>query len=676
MSDTDPSYERARAGIEAFTEDLYSDANPESGISPAYEETAPMFDALAQINERYEKSELIGRGGMKEIYRVYDLRASREVAMARPAPSLGRDDFDTFLREAHITARLDHQGIIKLFDMGIGDDERPFFTMEFKKGASLREMIHTAQEGKPFPLQRRLAIFQRVCEAIAYAHSQRVLHLDLKPENIQVGEFGEVQVCDWGMGVVMPTQQATASNSEVLLDPDLYGPLLVHSRGTPGYMAPEQLTARQAKTPDMDVYSLGCLLQELVTLQAPDQIADTTLITDPTLYAIVSRARNHSIDARYRSVRTLTQDISRYMTGYSTSVEDAGFFREALLFYRRNRNPCRLAVALATIIVVITAAFITQLHWRREEARAAQQAAERTQALYLEQKIEAKTTLKNYQAVRHESDRRLEQHANFTQKSASQLTNPPFINVASLHLAIARMQEALDLVISLNPPPESAAWHQKFWLLFLTQNFDEALAIQEKDMTHVKDLLPLAKEYATTAEQRRFLKPADFGRILAKLAKTEGFYGSRLPLVERMLIYDMKFPRKIEDRVAIVRDVLAAVNPQSRNVSLKFDPKQRAMSIKGSGIQLLSIPPSVGDSQLSLLRVIDPLKLSIRGSAVKNLNELKGLRLIQLDLRGVKIKSLLPLQDMRSLKHLQILPGQFTTEQLSVLPKWVEVIEM
>jgi hypothetical protein len=159
------------------------------------------------------------------------------------------------------------------------------------------------------------------------------------------------------------------------------------------------------------------------------------------------------------------------------------------------------------------------------------------------------------------------------------------------------------------------------------------------------------------------------------LANTEGTYGNRLPLIERMLVYDLRFPRKIEDRVAIVREVLAAINPESHDLSLDFDPTRRALAVQGSGVRFLSLPPSFADSQLSLLRVVDPLELSLRGIALRDLEELNGLRLIRLDLRDSQVGNLLALRDMRSLKRLLISPGQFTSDQLSVLPEWVEVAE-
>ena len=160
---------------------------------------------------RYERPRLIGRGGMKVVYRVYDTRTTRHVALARPLTRHDAEHFDTVLREAHLTARLEHPGIITLYDIDVDDDGRPFFTMEFKRGRSLRECLRCwRRDADPFRIdagrptvRSRLEMFLKIGEAIAYAHRRGVLHLDIKPENVQVGHGGEPKVCDWGLGVVV-----------------------------------------------------------------------------------------------------------------------------------------------------------------------------------------------------------------------------------------------------------------------------------------------------------------------------------------------------------------------------------------------------------------------------------------------------------------------------------------
>ena len=112
------------------------------------EDFSPLYDSIRGITDRYENPKLIGRGGMKEVFVVDDKKTTRQVALAKPLQKYSRDHFDAFLREAHLTARLEHPGIIGLFEMGIDKNERPFFTMEFKRGRSLRQYIEELQTCK------------------------------------------------------------------------------------------------------------------------------------------------------------------------------------------------------------------------------------------------------------------------------------------------------------------------------------------------------------------------------------------------------------------------------------------------------------------------------------------------------------------------------------------------
>lgn len=665
MSKDDPLYERSLEEIGDFAANLYAEAGAQIGGAVSEEENSPLFQTLKGIRERYEEPELIGRGGMKEVFRVCDLRSTRHVAMAKPLASLGEDDYDAFLREAHITARLDHPGIVKLFDMGIDDDGRPFFTMELKRGRSLHEILHGANEAGKFPKRELLSVFLRVCEAVAYAHSRRVLHLDLKPENIQVGEFGEVQVCDWGMGVVLRAPDGDWEKKEIFLDPDLYGPLLVHTRGTPGYIAPEQLKVGQAKSYAMDVYSLGCLLKELVTSQIPNE-PDTPEADDHiVLHAIVEKAREQDPAKRYSSVDELQRDLSRYLAGYSTSVEGAGFAREAQLFFRRHRLTCGLVGGLMVLIAAVTVVFIVELRWSRDKAEEAQQFAERSQALFQAEKLEAEAALSNYLAAREESERRLDDHA----KAVAKLTTGPFLmDDDALPTMVAQGLIHLEEVIALDPPPESPVWQQKFWLLFLSQDLEGALKIPEENLREVQELVALTRKYASHQDGDNPLPARAFGQLLVDLIRSQGAaQGNHLPLMERMLAYDMKFPRLDAERAEILREVLTALNPEATDLELTFESRWKFIRVKGSGVSVLSLKDHPMCSDLSLLRFLDPLGLDLKGTAVTDLEELNSLNLMQLDIRDTKIKDLLPLTRMRSLQKLNLTTELFTEEELSIL---------
>lgn len=205
--------------------------------------------ALA-VDDRYELLELLGRGGMGAVYRVWDRVLERHLAMKimRGASPVRRALFE---REARFIARLQHPSIIAIHDVGETGDGKLFFTMPQVRGQTLRAAIKAAHRAGPLalPVLRRLvAKLKRACDGIAYAHTQGVLHRDIKPENIMLGRFGEVFVLDFGVAVAL----------------DLAAYEAQHTRGTYAYMAPEQARGEDTLSPASDVYALGACLFELM----------------------------------------------------------------------------------------------------------------------------------------------------------------------------------------------------------------------------------------------------------------------------------------------------------------------------------------------------------------------------------------------------------------------------
>ncbi|MFT3697543.1 MAG: serine/threonine-protein kinase [Kofleriaceae bacterium] len=205
----------------------------------------------------YVFGEVIGRGGLGEVVIAHDLRVGRDVAIKRlqtRAPS----DTETarFLREARIQARLDHPAIPPVYDLGTDDDGRPYFTMKRLAGVTLSDLI----TGPVTQRQRLLRAFADVCLAIEFAHSRGVVHRDLKPGNVMLGDFGDVYVLDWGLARVVGEAVAEVQHSDIdsleIKEPDLLG--------TPGYMAPEQLQKAAEAGRPADIYALGAMLFEVL----------------------------------------------------------------------------------------------------------------------------------------------------------------------------------------------------------------------------------------------------------------------------------------------------------------------------------------------------------------------------------------------------------------------------
>jgi tetratricopeptide (TPR) repeat protein len=239
---------------------------------------------------RYTLGEEIARGGMGEVYRATDEVLNREVAVkvlqAKFGPGSG--NARRFHDEARITAQLQHPGVPPVHDLGTLPDGRPFLAMKLIRGETLDELLKRRADPAD-DRGRFVAAFEGVCQAVAYAHAHGVIHRDLKPLNVMVGAFGEVQVMDWGLAKVLadpgPTPAAdpdsTAASTRVQTGRSGDGPDTQAGSvlGTPAYMAPEQAAGAVGKVDARsDVFGLGGVLAAILTGRPPF-VADTAETT-------------------------------------------------------------------------------------------------------------------------------------------------------------------------------------------------------------------------------------------------------------------------------------------------------------------------------------------------------------------------------------------------------------
>jgi serine/threonine protein kinase len=297
----------------------------------------------------------LGAGGMGGVFRVEDTKLGRQVALKVIGIADSSGEFSArLLREAKIIAQLEHPGIVPVHDVGTLPDGRVFYTMKLVQGRRL-DQRRDELGGVP----ERLRTFQKICEAVSFAHAHHVMHRDLKPQNIMVGKFGEVLVMDWGLAKVLNAEISAESNQAPKIrlqrqpssDADTAGADTAHGAvlGTPGYMAPEQARGDVEEVgPRADVYSLGTVLKFL--------LEDSGRVPK-ALSAVASKATAENAQQRYGAVEELANDIAHYLDGLPVSAYPEGPVARLRRWVRKNSAWILLIVAY----LVMRAVFIL---WR------------------------------------------------------------------------------------------------------------------------------------------------------------------------------------------------------------------------------------------------------------------------------------------------------------------------
>ncbi len=336
---------------------------------------------------KYQELSSIGIGGLGTVFSAREPGLNRHVALKilRPEYRHIEEHVESFIREARTTAQIDHPNIVPVHRIGVFDDAGIFFTMKKVEGETLRSVIKTVRKGddpafvRRYTLRRRLEIFVSICQAIAFAHSRGVIHCDLKPGNVMIGDYGEVMIMDWGLAVFKSDRDAGNAGHVP------YAPGEV--RGTPAFMAPEQAAGRNDLIDERtDIYCLGAILYSLLTLfPAPFDPAMPTdkllaeviagRVVRPSrragvgripaeLEAVTMKAMSVNPDDRYQRVQELLDDVRNYLDLFPVSAFCRWWPYRMYKMCRR-----RPLVPIISIAIVLTLGGVWFARYARESVR-------------------------------------------------------------------------------------------------------------------------------------------------------------------------------------------------------------------------------------------------------------------------------------------------------------------
>ena len=335
--------------------------------------SAELSAPLSSLDSKYFVLEQFAKGGHATVSIARDKNLRRIVAVKslKDESKTHEELVESFVSEAKVTAQLDHPAIIPIYGLTCDGENGVHLVMKLVNGRTLRDYLRNIALNyrikgiKTFDemvmLRKRLEIFLRVCDAIAYAHNRNIMHCDLKPENIMIGEYMEVYVMDWGLAKMIPKENEKPGDDSKI-------------SGTPRYFPPEALRGERCDA-RADIFTLGLILQEVVTLQFAvkgkdekeymDRIINGELQPvehlfnwrlDRALKAIIRKATAYRMEDRYQTASELAEDLRRYMGGLSVSAYPDDFLmRTARFFYRHRKGFTAVTMAVLFGLASVTA---------------------------------------------------------------------------------------------------------------------------------------------------------------------------------------------------------------------------------------------------------------------------------------------------------------------------------
>ena len=585
-----------------------------------------LYNEVLESQQRYGQRTLLDSGGMKEIYTCIDQKSSRKVALASLKNPNDSKSYEKFIREARITASLEHPNIIPVYDVDVEDTGEPFFTMKYVKGYNLADFY---KKEKPSIISL-MQTFTKICDAISYAHSKKIVHLDLKPANIQIDEYGEVLVCDWGIAKLLNGEEET---SEGELDPVLYNDYTMDGiiKGSPGYLAPEQISNDFGqKDEQSDVFALGGILYYMLTAKAPFSSSDLKDSLKKTisgslkrpselgtvhesLEAVCLKALSVQKEDRYESVLELKNEIDSWLKGFATKAENAGLAKALWLLFKRHK----MVFSVLVFTLILSTVFLLKNYYTEKKAYQNLQ-------LYVTEKSEKDAIAKD--------------------------EAPRLIGLSQVALSESRFDEAKNLIelAVLRDSDNIDAWKLKSRIHFFRQEFKASLdAFSRIDEGIYKRTKAAAKHYAQFKKNDSELLEAD---QLIELINTTGnkiaakqlfeYASNNSPSLDYQLKISLFYLKEIDN--SNVKNWHEVVKVTDGYVQLDFSGHKKLDSL----FALRNLPIS---------------KLNISNTTVSDIEHLIQMPLNDIDISHTKIMDPRPLLRNKGLQNMYLGKEQFTS---------------
>jgi len=618
-------------------------------------------------HERYGEKYLIAEGGQKKVFKCNDELTGRSIAYATVKDPENKETTAKFMREARLTAHLEHPHIIPVYDTGLDDDGIPYFTMKYISGQSYEDFLKEENS-----LQDNIDILIKICEAVNFAHHRGIIHFDIKPDNIQVSDYGEVLLCDWGLaGIAYESCSQDLLNDDILKQVDLSQSIDLYFKGTAGYAAPEMWKKNTHRDHLCDIFSLGAVLFQILSQNKPQQEIDFDQLEGPeALKAVCKKALSQDKEKRYQSAENFLNELLAWRNGFATKAEQASFLTTFKLLILRHKNVSISILTSILFIFLITLVFAFYMSKKEKRASALASALQQTEDE--RNKLEIELAPKYIQKAQDAFERR----------------------------EFAASMALCDHVLR-NDPNSRKARKIKGMILFCQEKF-------EKSAPYLSgNILAIAKNF------RDVESPISIEDVIYIITNLDRNDTSGEQVVYKNILYaELERDISIEEKTELMLAELYHKNPNFKHINLTVEETSEGWNIDVSnniGIAELYILQKLGPIYVKSLDVTNTQvrnfkdilkemqieKLIIRNWDRTNLDFIKNRRILHIDAKdsnfdlskvidklplvslniaGTPFKNWGVLKELRFLKELKVSKGQAPMWVYSELPN-LKVIE-